>query len=52
VAYIGLVWVNRGFGSLGEERVADLAATLVVVGMEIVFASCLLSIISLRREDR
>jgi glycosyltransferase involved in cell wall biosynthesis len=52
IVYIVAVWANRGFGSLGEERIADLAATLVVVGMEIVFASCLLSIIALRREDR
>jgi hypothetical protein len=52
ILYIVVVWADRGFGSLGEERIADLAATLVVVGMEVVFASCLLSIISLRREDR
>jgi hypothetical protein len=52
IVYIVIVWADRGFGSLGEERIADLAATLVVIGMEIVFASCLLSIIALRREDR
>jgi hypothetical protein len=50
IAYVFAVWAGRGFGSLGEEGVADLAATLVVVGMQVVFTSCLLSILALRRE--
>jgi glycosyltransferase involved in cell wall biosynthesis len=57
VALVGLVlivaivleWVHRGFGSLSEERLAILAATLLVLGIQIVFASFLLSILGLRR---
>jgi hypothetical protein len=43
------VWVNRGFGQLSEERLAVLAATLVIVGIQIFFTSFLLSILGLRR---
>jgi hypothetical protein len=42
-------WINRGFGSLGEERLAVLAATLTIVGIQIFFSSFLLSILGLRR---
>jgi hypothetical protein len=42
-------WVNRGFGALGEEQLAVLSLTLIVVGMQIVFTSFLLSIVGLRR---
>jgi glycosyltransferase involved in cell wall biosynthesis len=42
-------WVDRGFGELSEERIAVLAATLLVVGVQIVFTSFLLSILGLRR---
>jgi hypothetical protein len=42
-------WVNRGFGELSEERLAVLAATLVIVGVQIFFSSFLLSILGLRR---
>ena len=35
--------------SLSEERLAVLAATLVIVGIQIFFASFLLSILGLRR---
>jgi len=57
VAFLGLAllavmvaeWIGRGFGSLSEERVALLAATLLVVGIQIVFTSFLLSILGLRR---
>jgi hypothetical protein len=41
-------WIGRGFGSLGEERLAILAATLAIVGIQIFFVSFLLSIIALR----
>jgi glycosyltransferase involved in cell wall biosynthesis len=44
-----LTWVNRGFGSLSQERVAIVAATLLVLGVQIAFASFLLSILGLRR---
>jgi hypothetical protein len=58
VALAGLVllvvividWVGRGFGSLSQERVALAAATLLVLGIQIVFSSFLLSILGLRRE--
>jgi hypothetical protein len=57
VAFVGLVmglvivgiWVNRGFGELSEERLATLAATLMIVGIQIFFSSFLLSILGLRR---
>jgi hypothetical protein len=42
-------WINRGFGSLAEERLAVLAATLTIVGIQIFFSSFLLSILGLRR---
>ena len=42
-------WGQQGFGELGEERLAVLAATLVIVGIQIFFASFLLSILGLRR---
>jgi glycosyltransferase involved in cell wall biosynthesis len=44
-------WIDRGFGSLSEERLAVLAATLITVGVEIFFTSFLLSVIGLRRPD-
>jgi len=43
------VWIHRGFGELSEERLAVLAATLIVVGIQIIFSSFLLSILGLRR---
>jgi glycosyltransferase involved in cell wall biosynthesis len=45
-------WVARGLGSLAEERVTILAATLVIVGVQVFFTSFLLSILSLRRPER
>ena len=47
---IVLEWIRRGFGSLSEERLALFAATLLVLGIQVVFASFLLSIIGLRRK--
>ncbi len=43
------IWVNRGFGELGEERLAVLAASLIIVGVQVFFSSFLLSILGLRR---
>jgi hypothetical protein len=43
------IWVDRGFGELSEERLAVLAATLVIVGLQIFFSSFLISILGLRR---
>lgn len=45
-------WIARGLGSLGEERVTILAATLVIVGVQVFFTSFLLSLIGLRRRGR
>jgi glycosyltransferase involved in cell wall biosynthesis len=42
-------WADRGFGSLAEERLAVLAATLVTVGVQVSFTAFLLSILGLRR---
>ena len=45
-------WIDRGFGALSEEHLAVLAATLIIVGIQIFFSSFLLSILGLRRRDR
>ncbi|MDP9293288.1 MAG: glycosyltransferase family 2 protein [Actinomycetota bacterium] len=45
-------WVDRGFGELSEVRLAILAATLIVIGIQIFFSSFLISIIGLRRSVR
>ena len=45
------MWIDRGFGELSEERLAVLAAALVIVGIQIFFTSFLLSILGLRRRD-
>jgi glycosyltransferase involved in cell wall biosynthesis len=44
-----LDWVQRGLGSLAQERLAIFAASLLVIGIQIVFTSFLLSIVGLRR---
>jgi glycosyltransferase involved in cell wall biosynthesis len=44
-------WIDRGLGSLSEERIAVLAVTLITVGVQIFFTSFLLSILGLRRPD-
>ncbi|MDO8184069.1 glycosyltransferase family 2 protein [Conexibacter sp. JD483] len=51
-AVIVIEWIDRGFGSLGEERLAVLALTLVIVGIQVFFSSFLLSILGLRRGDQ
>jgi glycosyltransferase involved in cell wall biosynthesis len=43
------IWIDRGFGELSEERLAVLAATLLIVGLQIFFSSFLISILGLRR---
>jgi glycosyltransferase involved in cell wall biosynthesis len=47
--FIVVDWINNGFGALSEERLAVLAATLIIVGIQIFFSSFLLSILGLRR---
>ena len=43
------IWIERGLGALSEERLAILAAALVIIGVQIFFSSFLLSILGLRR---
>jgi glycosyltransferase involved in cell wall biosynthesis len=58
VALVGIVtitvivvnWIAHGFGSLSQESAAICAATLLVIGIQIVFTSFLLSILGLRRD--
>ena len=42
-------WIAKGAGSLGQGEVALLTATVVVAGVQIFFASFVLSILGLRR---
>jgi glycosyltransferase involved in cell wall biosynthesis len=42
-------WFAHGLGGLSEERLAVLAATLLIVGVQVFFTSFLLSLIGLRR---
>jgi glycosyltransferase involved in cell wall biosynthesis len=51
-AFVVAKWVDSSFGALSEVRLAILAATLIVVGIQIFFSSFLLSIIGLRRSVR
>jgi hypothetical protein len=42
-------WISHGFGSLADERMAIVGASLMIVGIQIFFSSFLLSILGLRR---
>lgn len=42
-------WIDNGLGGLSEERLAILAATLLILGVQVFFTSFLLSLIGLRR---
>src|SRR5271167_680632 len=48
-AVIVATWISHGFGSLSDEHLAVIAATLLIVGIQIFFSSFLLSILGLRR---
>jgi len=48
-AVIFITWISHGFGSLADERAAVIAASLLIVGIQIFFSSFLLSILGLRR---
>jgi glycosyltransferase involved in cell wall biosynthesis len=50
-ALIVVTWLQRGFGELSEQRLALLAATLIIVGLQTIFSSFLLSILGLRRRE-
>jgi len=45
-------WISSGGGALAQTRLALLAATLLIVGIQIFFSSFLISIIGLRRSVR
>lgn len=45
-------WLARGLGNLAEERITVLAATLIIVGVQVFFTSFLLSLLGLRRRGR
>ena len=45
------IWLERDLGSLSAEHMAVVAATLVTVGLQVVFSSFLLSILGLRRRQ-
>ncbi len=49
-AVILVTWISHGFGSLADEHMAVVAATLLIVGIQIFFSSFLLSILGLRRK--
>ena len=48
-ACILVTWIDHGFGSLAHEYLAVVAASLLIVGIQIFFSSFLLSILGLRR---
>jgi glycosyltransferase involved in cell wall biosynthesis len=50
-AVILATWISHGFGSLSDERLAVVAASLLIVGIQIFFSSFLLSILGLRRNS-
>jgi glycosyltransferase involved in cell wall biosynthesis len=47
--WIVIDWLRRGLGALGDDKLAVVGATLVIIGMQIFFTSFLLSILGLRR---
>jgi glycosyltransferase involved in cell wall biosynthesis len=49
VLVVLVTWIDRGFGELSEERLAVMAAALVIIGLQVFFTSFLLSILGLRR---
>ena len=54
IALFGVVggkWASSGFGTLGETRLALVAATLIVVAAQVFFTSFFLSILGLRRRQ-
>ncbi|HLI59511.1 MAG TPA: glycosyltransferase family 2 protein [Solirubrobacteraceae bacterium] len=45
-------WAHHGFGALAYEYLSVLAATLVIIGIQVFFTSFLISILGLRRRDQ
>jgi hypothetical protein len=50
-AVVVIHWIEVSFGALGYERMALVAATLLIIGVQVFFVSFLLSIIGLRRDQ-
>jgi glycosyltransferase involved in cell wall biosynthesis len=50
-ALVVIRWIVDGFGTLAYEQLALVAATLMIIGVQVFFASFLLSILGLRRSD-
>jgi glycosyltransferase involved in cell wall biosynthesis len=48
-AVIVATWISHGLGSLSDERLAVVAASVLIVGVQIFFSAFLLSILGLRR---
>jgi glycosyltransferase involved in cell wall biosynthesis len=48
---IFIYWANRGFADLGNGATAVVATVFVILGLQVVFSSFLLSILGLRRTD-
>jgi glycosyltransferase involved in cell wall biosynthesis len=51
-AVIAIDWIQHGFGALAYEYLAVLAATLIIIGIQVFFTSFLISILGLRRRDQ
>jgi glycosyltransferase involved in cell wall biosynthesis len=52
LALVGIVigiWIQHGFGTLGQERLAIVAMTFLVIGIQVFFTSFLLSLLGMRR---
>ena len=49
VGFVVVMWADRGFANLSEERMGVLASTLVVLGLQVVFSAFLLSIMGMAR---
>jgi glycosyltransferase involved in cell wall biosynthesis len=45
-------WAHHGFGTLAYDYLSVLAATLIIVGIQVFFTSFLISILGLRRQDQ
>ena len=45
-------WAHHGFGALAYEYLSVLAATLIIIGIQVFFTSFLISILGLRRQDQ
>jgi glycosyltransferase involved in cell wall biosynthesis len=46
-----IIWANRGFGELREEKLAIAGLTLIVLGIQTIFGAFFLSILGLRRRQ-